>query len=217
MQYLTDYRAFATPEKVGIGDGRGVEALGVGNVRVKMVFKVSDSKKALLYNVLYVPKLACNLFSVRAATSKGNVVKFGRSRCCIRDRTGKLSGMGSLLNKLYQLDCKPAVGEQASPACEQGTDTDLWHQWLGHPSEQRLRDIPRKELATGINIPKAKLSFCHGCVEGKMYRKPFKSTGEIRTTRKLQLVHSDVCGPMQTESIRGQNYFVTFINDFSRC
>ncbi len=92
-----------------------------------MVFKVSDSKKAVLYNVLYVPKLACNLFSVRAATSKGNVVKFGRSRCWIRDRTGKLSGMGSLVNKLYQLDCEPVIREQASPACEQETDTDLWH------------------------------------------------------------------------------------------
>ncbi len=44
MQYLTNYRAFDTPEKVGLGDGRVVEALGAGNVRVKMVFKVSDSK-----------------------------------------------------------------------------------------------------------------------------------------------------------------------------
>ncbi len=43
MQYLTDYRAFATPEKVGLGDGHVVQ---VGNVRVKMVFKVSDSKKS---------------------------------------------------------------------------------------------------------------------------------------------------------------------------
>jgi len=31
------------------------------------------------------------------------------------------------------------------------------------------------------------------------------------------LVHSDVCGPMQTESIGGSKYFVTFIDDYSRC
>ena len=41
--------------------------------------------------------------------------------------------------------------------------------------------------------------------------------GELRSTRKLQLVHSDVCGPMQTESFGGQKYFVTFIDDYSRC
>ena len=41
--------------------------------------------------------------------------------------------------------------------------------------------------------------------------------GEIRSTRKLQLVHSDICGPMQTQSIGGAKYFVTFIDDYTRC
>ncbi len=54
-------------------------------------------------------------------------------------------------------------------------------------------------------------------MQGKMHRMPFKSIGEIRSTRKLQLVHSDVCGPMQTESIGGCRYYVTFIDDYSRC
>ena len=52
---------------------------------------------------------------------------------------------------------------------------------------------------------------------GKIHRKPFKPVGEIHSTRKLKLVHSDVCGPMQTESIGGRRYFVTFIDDYSRC
>jgi hypothetical protein len=30
-------------------------------------------------------------------------------------------------------------------------------------------------------------------------------------------VHSDVCGPMQTESFGGARYFVTFTDDYSRC
>jgi len=41
--------------------------------------------------------------------------------------------------------------------------------------------------------------------------------GEIRSTRILQLIHSDVCGPMHTESVGGCRYFVTFIDDYSRC
>ena len=55
------------PEKVGL---EVVEAVGVGDVPVTMQFKVSDNKKAVLYDVLLVPKLVCNLFSVRAATRK---------------------------------------------------------------------------------------------------------------------------------------------------
>ena len=218
LNYLTNYQTFDKPERVGLGDGRVVEALGVGNMQLKMLFKVSDPKQAVLYDVLYVPKLACNLFSVRAAASKGNTVRFEQSKCWIRHKTGRLEGMGSLVGKLYQLDCEPVTEEQASSACEQKNDINLWHQRLGHPSEQRLSDIVRKELVTGIKLPNvSKISFCQSCVEGKMSRKPFKSAGTIRSTGRLELVHSDVCGPMQTESLGGHKYFVTFIDDYSRC
>ena len=54
-------------------------------------------------------------------------------------------------------------------------------------------------------------------MEGKIHRKPFPVVGEIRSRRKLELVHSDVCGPMSTAAIGGYKYFVTFIDDFSRC
>ena len=126
-EFLLDYREFATPEKVGIGDGRVVEALGIGNVRLSMQFKVSESKRATLHNVLYAPKLACNLFSVRATASKSNIVKFGRTRCWNRSSEGELLGIGSLADKLYQLDCEPATMEHASVAHQQASDVDLWH------------------------------------------------------------------------------------------
>ena len=41
-----------------------------------MKLKVGEPKKCVIYRVLYVPKLACNLFSVRAVVAKGNSVKF---------------------------------------------------------------------------------------------------------------------------------------------
>ena len=55
------------------------------------------------------------------------------------------------------------------------------------------------------------LSFCEGCLAGKMCRKPFSTVGEIG------LVHSDVCGPTQTRVIGGAKYFVTFVDDYTRC
>ena len=44
-------------------------------VYVNLLFKVSDPQKGVLYNVLYVPKLTCNLFSVKAAVAKGSLVQ----------------------------------------------------------------------------------------------------------------------------------------------
>lgn len=73
-ELLTDYQEFEVPEKVGLGDGCTVDALGEGNVNWNMLFKVSQPKKSIVYKVLYVPQLACNFFSVRATASKGNFV-----------------------------------------------------------------------------------------------------------------------------------------------
>ena len=91
--------------------------------------------------------------------------------------------MGSLVDKLYHLDCEPASVEHASVTCEQRKDVNLWHQWLGHLNGRRLNDIAKKELVTGIELPKMpRMSFCEGCVEGKMHRKPFKSVGDVRSS-----------------------------------
>ena len=169
-ELLMDYREFEKLEKVGPGDGRSVEALGVENVHLSMVFNVSDPKRAVVHQVLYVPKLACNIFSVRAAAAKGNIVKLGHSKCWICDRNGKLRGMGSLVDKIYQLNCEPVTKEQVSAALEEKSDADLWHQQLGHLNKQQLMKIIDKEIVSGIRIARnAQLSFCEGCVQGKMH------------------------------------------------
>ena len=165
---LHDYREFDKAEKVGLGDGRVLDAVGIGSVPLTMRFKMSNPKRARMHKVLYVPKLAYNLFSVRAAAQQGNLVKFGPSKCWIRNRDGNLLRMGSLDGSLYCLDSESILpaAEQASAACEQSSD--LWHQHLGHVNAKYLRDFSQKEMVTGMKLPKeTKLSFCEGCVEGK--------------------------------------------------
>ena len=49
-----------------------------------------------------------------------------------------------------------------------------------------------------------------------MAAKPFEPVGEVRATRRLQVVHSDVCGPVSPQSTGGSKYFVTFTDDYSR-
>jgi hypothetical protein len=216
-EHLTNYLHFRKPQLVGLGDGRSVDALGVGNIHLNMAFKTGKPMLITMHNVLYVPKLAANLFSVGAAAEKRKIVQFGHTRCWIRNETGNLLGMGTRARDgLYQLDCKPVVKETASLVFD--NSFDLWHQRLGHLNANQLRELAHQVTTTGIRIPRTgNLSFCEGCVEGKMHRKPLKSVGEIRSNRRLQLIHSDVCGPMQTMSIGGCRYFVTFIDDYSRC
>lgn len=208
---LNDYHEFEVPEKVGLGDGRTVESLGSG----KVIMNMNTGNRAILHDVLYVPKLVCNLFSVRAATDMGNNVKFGRSECWITDKDGNLKGKGLLINRLYELDCCISM-DCASLA--HTNDMELWHRRLGHVHEQLITELDRKDLVkTPLRLREKKLPFCEDCVKGKMAKLPYRPVGEIRSSRKLELVHSDVCGPTQTESLGGKRYFVTFIDDFSRC
>ena len=102
---LHSYKEFETPEPVGLGDGRTVTALGMG--KVKVISQIQHGKKVVRWmtDVLYVPKLTNNLFSDRAAPSKGNVISFSHEFCWIRNKKRKLIGTGSPMGKLYKLNC----------------------------------------------------------------------------------------------------------------
>lgn len=68
-----------------------------------------------------------------------------------------------------------------------------------------------------VGFPEVKkICYCEECVYGKLAKLPFNSSKSWRARHKLQLIHADVCGPMQTESIGGGKYFLLFVDDFSR-
>ena len=59
---------------------------------------------------------------------------------------------------------------------------------------------------------KVNLSTCEYCLTSKSTRKPF-SKG-TRADFSLQLVHFDICGPMNMRARHEAYYFIMFINDY---
>ena len=57
---------------------------------------------------------------------------------------------------------------------------------------------------------------CEGCVYGKQTKRSFPVEGAWRASTPLELIHSDVCGPMNTPSCGESQYFLLFINDYTR-
>ncbi|RVW15878.1 Copia protein [Vitis vinifera] len=55
---------------------------------------------------------------------------------------------------------------------------------------------------------------CVECIKGKQTKT--KKLGANRATDVLELIHTDICGPYPTASWNGQQYFITFIDDYSR-
>ena len=57
---------------------------------------------------------------------------------------------------------------------------------------------------------------CEGCVLGKHHREMFDKGKAWCVKEPLQLIHSDICGPLEIPSLSHAVYFLTFIGDFSR-
>ncbi|KAL4376447.1 hypothetical protein GQ457_02G008830 [Hibiscus cannabinus] len=58
--------------------------------------------------------------------------------------------------------------------------------------------------------------FCEACVFGKQARTSFQKKAEYRAKHPLELIHTDLCGPITPESFSGKRYFISFVDDFSR-
>ncbi|KAI5680165.1 hypothetical protein M9H77_01392 [Catharanthus roseus] len=57
---------------------------------------------------------------------------------------------------------------------------------------------------------------CESCVISKQSRTPFPKGKTQRARELLQIVHSDLCGPINPISNGGKRYIMTFIDDLSR-
>lgn len=60
IEDFSEYEAFDEPERVVLGDGRVVEALGFRTIQLIMSFKVSSPRRVMLSSILYAPKLTCS-------------------------------------------------------------------------------------------------------------------------------------------------------------
>lgn len=81
---------------------------------------------------------------------------------------------------------------------------------------QLLHKISTSQLLEGIPIFKDthQDEVCPGCQYGKSRRLPFPSS-ENRASAALQLVHSDLLGPMRIPSYTDFLYVMVIVNNFS--
>ena len=81
---------------------------------------------------------------------------------------------------------------------------------LHHSTLRMLRD-----MTTGLlDFSTEHSGVCRGCALGK-YTKTVFSSSDSRSEGVLDLIHSDLCGPMSSASLTGFEYCITFIYDYS--
>ena len=220
LQLLTKARKLRAKEfTLRVGNGESVSAEAVGEVRLQF-----GNKYLLLDNVYFIPNISRNLISVSQLYEQSFSVYFSYNEIII-SRNGVQICCAKLENGLYILHvfepesnhtemfrvAKPKSNKRQKLSND--NETYLWHLRLGHISLDRInrltKDGPLKDLSVGS------LPVCESCLEGKMTKRPFTTKG-LRAKEPLELVHSDVCGPFATQARGGYEYYVTFIDDYSR-
>lgn len=165
-------------------------------------------------NVLCVPSLTTNLLSVSELIKNGNNVVFEADHCYIRNKKNELVAMANSENGVYRLQIKVAECMLAAPAV---ASAELWHRRLAHINSSDMNKM-KNGIVDGVSYPVTSDMMkekCVTCCEGKQTRLPFSHVGQ-RSTETLQIIHADVCGAMETKSIGGAQYFLLFVDDYSR-
>ena len=131
----------------------------------------------------------------------GNVVLFG-NLYSLSLRHGPLCD-SSFVNSV--VGCKRARMNLSSSM--------LWHKRLGHISRQRLERFVRNGVFSNLDF--SNFETCVVCLKGKMTDKTRKWK-IYRCGSTLDLIHTDICGPLTPPTLEGYKYFITFIDVFSR-
>ena len=174
-----------------------------------------------LTEVLYIPEAMENLISVRHATTHGLEFKFGSNGCEI-GRSGRTVAIAPCTgDAIYYLSGMSVPTSSSAMVARQTKESPrLWHERFGHLGYDNLARLPG--MVTGIHTTTdefkaagASNGMCEPCALGKQHRSPFKpSTSAAK--QPLELVHTDVCGPLPVTSLGGNNYFVTLLDDSSK-
>jgi Reverse transcriptase (RNA-dependent DNA polymerase)/gag-polypeptide of LTR copia-type/Integrase core domain/GAG-pre-integrase domain len=208
---MEEYKSIPIPN-ISIGDKTKLQIVGSGNVTIAIMV---DERvvKCTIRNVLHVPSLGYNLLSVGAMEAKGMTASFGGGICSIFACSKKVA-QGTRVGNIYMLD----AAADTSISCTATISMETWHARLGHSNFRGIANMISTNTITGIDpkVCKSNLSQCEACIYGKSHRIPFEHPKANRASGLLDLVHSDVCGPMQVPSMGGSRYFVTFTDDHSK-
>lgn len=177
------------------------------------IFRVNIAK------VLFIPDLSVNLLSLRKMEESGLKVVFYNGTVIVED-AGQIVAVGKQSGRLYCMDFDFKPQQQNSKAMVTGQvdkQVGLWHLRYGHLGNDNLLKLVKKNLVSGMQIDGAghERLLCEPCISGKLTRQPFPARQQKHSGRPLEIVHSDVCGPIDPVSWDGNRYFVSFTDDYT--
>ena len=158
-------------------------------------------------------------------------------KCQFLDSTGNVRALATRVNKLYKMHftllnknydpstCFVYEDKNEENDCFDCFDDPLlcmkvstiksiveWHEQLAHQNMKHIKTFLRRNNIEFSDCDKDYI--CQPCLAGKQHRLSFENSSS-RASAPLKLVHTDLCGPMETASLGNSRYFLLFKDDYS--
>ncbi|XP_040363426.1 uncharacterized protein LOC121049643 [Rosa chinensis] len=209
--WFTSFKDENTTGSVTFGDGRKANILARGTVNTPGIPN--------LKNVLFVEGLTANLISVSQLADDYEDVWFNKQRCLVLNQKGEgIMGGKRSFDNCYHIQANESSSLQPCLSVKTTEETfELWQKKMGHVNYQDLLKLSSKQCVRGLPNLKGKTDkICGDCKIGKQTKAPHKVVNSATTSNVLELLHMDLMGPAQSESIGGKSYMLVVVDDFSR-
>ncbi|KAJ6423528.1 hypothetical protein OIU84_024484 [Salix udensis] len=197
-------------EQVKLGNNSSMMVKGKGNVKFQ-----SLNTSQVITGVFYVPELKTNLLSIGQLLEKGLIILFKHGRCKIfHPEKGLIMETVMSPNRMFILQPFSQAAMSFHTITEDSAQ--LWHSRYGHLSYSGLKTLEQRMMVIGLPKFETPARICQTCLVGKQSRDSFPKASTWRASQVLQLIHSDICGPITPMSNSNKRYLKTFIDDYSR-
>lgn len=197
-----------TPTSIGVASTDGlIWATDEGSVKLGILN---------LSNVLYSLKLTGNLVSIGRLCDDGYHAVFHKDWGVIldaKDRVVIKMFRNSHSHRLWFLEYVTPHTKAFHTTVSNRDIAKLWHSRLGHSHPDAVIKFLRVHM--NISLSRRDFSACDSCAMGKLIQTPSTSSFH-RAPSVLNLIHSDILGPIHPPTPSGARYILTFIDDHTR-
>ncbi|KAJ9539006.1 hypothetical protein OSB04_031739 [Centaurea solstitialis] len=226
---LSNYREERGPAVTFGGNGKG-QTRGYGT----LTNGVTTFKR-----VAYVEGLMHNLLSISQLCDKNHKVSFSKKKCKVKNRRKEVILTGVRHADIYIINMNTSTDNFCFVSRASSDTNCLWHKRLSHLNFKTLNQLCINNLVVGLpdfrytkdrklvrayeldrefevsSCEKGSLWTCQ-CEKGKQTRASFKSKQISSISSPLQLLHMDLFGPVNVQSIAGKKYTLVIVDEYSR-
>ncbi|CAN6568083.1 unnamed protein product [Malus baccata var. baccata] len=168
--------------KVEMGTRELVNVVGKGELMV-----ATKQGKRYIKEIMLVPGLKENLLSVGQMVEHGYIILY----FTCSNLVVKIPMKG---NRSFPLKLQPGIQIAMKASVKQAAE--IWHRRLGHLNMNALMQLQEHDMVTGL--PKLRMNFtvCEGYAIGNHSRDAFPKETNWRAALPLELIYTDICGPM---------------------